>query len=149
METVASPNASEVSVKNLLASTVKKVLGRITAPIYATVFSGSGQGTVITATDGAVLSVEGLTIIDGAAELGAGLHVESGAALTIADVILADNIAATAGGALFVSTDAGAVGTAVTFEDNEPDDISRGTKASYSADGKGGFSCAAGSEVCE
>ena len=115
----------------------------------ATVLSGGGDGTVISGFKGANLTVEGLTIVDGAADMGAGLYVDGGAALTVSDVILAENIATTAGGAIFVSTDASAVGTVVSFEDNEPDDISRGTKASYTADEKGGFACAADSEICK
>ena len=49
-----------------------------------------------------------MTIIDGAADMGAGLYVDGGAALAISDVIIAENIAASAGGAIFVSTDASA-----------------------------------------
>ena len=115
----------------------------------ATVLSGSGLGSVISGTDGAALTVQGLTIVDGAADMGAGLYVDGGAALSISDVIIAENIAASAGGAIFVSTDASAEGTSVLFDDNEPDDISRGTKTAYTADDKGGCYCAADSETCE
>ena len=115
----------------------------------ATALSGGGQGTVVSVFNSANLTIEGVSVVGGAADMGAGLYVDDGAALTVSDVILAENIATTAGGALFVSTDASAAGTAVSFEDNEPDDISRGKKGSYTADEKGGFSCAVDSEVCK
>jgi predicted outer membrane repeat protein len=113
------------------------------------VLSGGGMGQVVMVSGGSSVWLEDLTVADGAADMGAGLSVGDGSAVGMAGVSFLDNTATTAGGAIFVDTDSSVTGSGAVFDGNAPDDISRGTKKSYTADKKGDFTCLADSKTCE
>ena len=115
----------------------------------ATVLSGGGLDTVVYVNGEHTVTLQGITVAEGAADMGGGLYAGGGSAVTITDTAFEDNTATTLGGAIFVDSISSAAGTGVSFSGNDPDDISRGTKKSYTADKKGDFTCIADSKTCE
>ena len=62
---------------------------------------GSDLARVFKVTDGATLTLNDVTICDGAAEKGAGVYVDSGSALNADGVIFTNNVAVLRGGAIY------------------------------------------------
>ena len=63
--------------------------------------SGNDLARVFKVTDGATLTLNDVTICDGAAEKGAGVYVDAGATLNANDVTFIDNVAVKRGGAIY------------------------------------------------